>query len=372
MTLLNPTVRGFLKKELTQVFRDKRMRMMLIVPPIIQMIFFGWAISTQPQNIRLASIHAPNDPAARRVVERCYASGWFIPAQVEENDPFEWVRSGQADAVMVAPQGGLTRALARGEGGDKPVQLLVNASNIVKAQSVENYFRFILLAETMEASARPPSIPALSFNIRFLYNPEMKTSWFMVPGVLSMVLLLITMILTSTSIAKEKELGTFETLLASPASTWEILLGKSIPYVLLGILDLPLVLGVAVFAFGVPLVGNFWVLMLAAIAFICNTVAFGILLSTVTRTMAQVAMSAFLVIFPAIQLSGIMYPVENMPTLLRLAAYLDPLMYFTTLLRNIMLKGGDPQVVLLNTGMLFLLGLAAVFLSFRRFHETLD
>jgi ABC-2 type transport system permease protein len=185
--------------------------------------------------------------------------------------------------------------------------MLVNASNIVKAQSVENYFRFILLAETMEASARPPSIPALSFNIRFLYNPEMKTSWFMVPGVLSMVLLLITMILTSTSIAKEKELGTFETLLASPASTWEILLGKSIPYVLLGILDLPSSWGWRSSRSGAPR-RQFLGAHVAAIAFICNTVAFGILLSTVTRTMAQVAMSAFLVIFPAIQLSGIMSP----------------------------------------------------------------
>lgn len=372
MNLLNATVRGFIKKELVQVFREPRMRAMLFIPPLIQMTLFGLAISTQTRNIRLASMYLPDDASSRRVVERCYASGWFVPARVKGNDAFEWVRSGQADAVMVAPEGGLQRALGRGEGDRKPVQLLVNASNIVKAQSVENYFQGILNREAAEETVgKIPKMP-LTFNIRYLYNPEMETSWFMVPGVLTMVLLVITLLLTSTSIAREKEQGTFEALLSSPAATWEILLGKSIPYVLLGLMDMPLVLGVAVFGFHIPMRGSFWVLMLASVAFIVTTVALGIFMSTLARTMAQVSMAGFLFIFPAIQLSGVMYPVENMPALLKFAAYLDPLMYFTTLLRNIMLKGGEIHVVVFNTGMLFLLGAVAIYASYKRFHETLD
>jgi ABC-2 type transport system permease protein len=371
--IFNQTIRGFFKKELTQVFREPRLRMMLIMPPMIQMIFFGLAISTQTRNIRLAVVASPNDHVSQRVAERCYHSGWFIPAKVKGDDPFEWVKSGRADAVMLAPEGGLTRALVRGEAADKrPVQLLVEASNIVKAQSIESYFQNILNRETAETlMGRVPEMP-MSFSTRYLYNPEMETSWFMVPGVLCMVLLLITTILTSTSIAKEKELGTFETLLASPASTVEILLGKALPYVVLGMLEMPLVLGVAVLGFHVPMQGNVFVLLLAAFAFVCNTVAFGILLSTFAHTMAQVSMAGFLFMFPAIQLSGIMYPVENMPALLKIAAYLNPLMYFTTLLRNIMLKGGDPQVVTFNTSILFLTGAFAIWVAYKRFHETLD
>jgi ABC-2 type transport system permease protein len=356
-----------------QVFREPRLRMMLILPPMIQMIFFGLAISTQTRNIRLAAVYPLNDHVSQRVEERCCHSGWFVTARVQGNDPFEWVRSGKADAVMVAPPGGLTRALVRGEAADRrPVQLLVESSNIVKAQTIEGYFQNILnreSAETMQGGV--PKMP-MSFSPRYLYNPEMETSWFMVPGVLCMVLLLITTILTSTSIAKEKELGTFETLLASPASTVEILLGKALPYVVLGMLEMPLVLAVAVLGFHVPMRGNFFVLLLAALAFVCNTVALGIMLSTFTRTMAQVSMASFLFMFPAIQLSGIMYPVENMPAVLKFAAYLDPLQYFTVLLRNIMLKGGDPEVVVTNIGILVLTGIVAIWVSFKRFHQTLD
>jgi ABC-2 type transport system permease protein len=373
MRFINPTLLGFFKKELIQVFRDKRMRMMLIMPPLIQMTIFGLAISTQTRNIRLAAVYAPQDSASRRVAERCFASGWFVPARVTGNDPFEWVRSGKADAVMLAPPRGLTRALGRGDTADhSPVQLLVNASNIVKAQNIESYFQNILNREAGEEVFGKAPSPPLSFTFRFLYNPEMETSWFMVPGVLCMILLVIALILTSTSIAREKEMGTFETLLASPAATWEILLGKALSYVFLGMLNLPFVLGIAVFGFHVPMRGNFFVLLLGTFAFVCTIVALGILLSTFTRTMAQVSMASFFFIFPAIQLSGIMYPVENMPALLKITAYLNPLMYYTTLLRNIMLKGGEPSVVIFNTGMLFLLGVVAVYLGFKRFHETLD
>ena len=370
---LNPTIMGFFKKELMQVLREPRMRMMLFMPPLIQMTLFGLALSTQTKNIKLAAFYEPSDRTARRVVERCYGSGWFVPAKVTGVDPYRWVQSGQADAVLVAPEGGLTRALVRGDAADlKPVQFLVDASNIVKAQSVEAYFKTILTREAAEEQFGATPTPPISFVIRDLYNPEMETSVFMVPGVLCMILLLVTLVLTSSSIAKEKELGTFETLLASPATTQEILLGKALPFVLLGMVDIPLVLGVAVLGFQVPMRGHLWVLMLAALAFICNTVALGILLSTFTKTMAQVSMAGFLFMFPTIQLSGMMYPVENMPAALKIAAYLDPLQYFTVLLRNIMLKGGDTQVVVFNIGVLVITGAIAIFVSFKRFHQTLD
>lgn len=367
---LNPTVLGFFRKELVQTLRDPRMRIMLFVMPIIQMTLFGIAISTETRNIKLAAVYAPNDFLMGRVAQRCYSSQWFVPAKgLTGADPFQWIQSGKADAVLVAPEKGLTRGVGR---GGASLQLLIDSSNITKGQAIENYTQAILNQVMGEAFPGRNPNPPVRFVARYLYNPEMKTSVFMVPSVLSMILLMVTLILTSSSMAREKESGTLETLLSSPATTTEILLGKSLPYVALGMADMPLVIGVAVFGFGVPMRGSLAVLLLCALIFMCNAVALGILLSTFVKNLQQSAMAGFLFIFPAIQLSGVLYPVENMPWLLKYCAYLDPIMYFVNLLRNIMLKGGDLQVVAVNAGALVVMGFFAIGIAARRFHQTLN
>lgn len=163
-----------------------------------------------------------------------------------------------------------------------------------------------------------------------------------------------------------------ETLLSSPATTTEILLGKSLPYVALGMADFPLVIAVAVFGFGVPMRGSLLLLLFCAFIFMCNTVALGVLFSTFVKNLQQSSMGGFLFIFPAIQLSGVLYPVENMPWLLKYCAYLDPIMYFVNLMRNIMLKGGDFHVVAVNAGALVVMGFFAILVAARRFHQTLN
>lgn len=366
---MNPAILGFFRKELVQTLRDKRMRMMLFVAPIMQMTIFGLAISTEVRHIKLAAVYAPSDTLARRLEEKCLGSGWFQRAEKDGTDPFHWIRSGRADAVLLVPEGGLTRSVGRGEGR---LQLLIDSSNITKARIVEVYVKAILARTVSESYPGTLPAPPVQFAVRSLYNPSMQTSAFMVPGVLCMILCMVTIVLTSSSMAREKESGTFETLLASPATTIEILLGKSLPYVLLGMADIPLVTAVAVFGFGVPMRGSLWVLLLASFFFICNTVALGILLSTFVKNLQQAAMGGFFLLFPAIQLSGVMYPVENMPALLKFAAYLDPLQYFVALLRNIMLKGGDPQLVATNIGALILLGALTIWVSFKRFHQKLN
>jgi ABC-2 type transport system permease protein len=366
----NPTVLGFIRKELVETLRDRRMLALLFFAPVFQLTIFGLAISTETRNIKLAAVYEPNDFLARRVAERCYSTQWYIPAKgLTGNDPFKWVQSGQADAVLVAPEKGLTRAVGRGSGN---LQLLVDSSNIVKAQSIEAYTQAILNQVLGEAFPERTMNPPVHFTVRYLYNPEMETSVFMVPSVLCLVLCIVTIILTASAMARERETGTLETLLASPASTTEIMLGKSLPFVILGMADVPLVLAVAVFGFGVPMRGSLWVLLFCAFIFICNTVSVGILLSTFVKNLQQSAMGAFLFIFPAINLSGVLYPVENMPWYLKYFAYVDPLMYFVTLLRNIMLKGGDLQVILVNTGALVLMAFFAIGIASRRFHQTLN
>jgi drug efflux transport system permease protein len=366
---INPILLGFIKKETAQTLRDTRMRILLFVAPMIQLTLFGLAISTEVRNIKLSFQYKPNDVLCRKIEDRCYGSGWFLPVPHGDGDPFHLIQSGQADAVLIAPEGGLTRAVGRGDGR---LQLLVDAENIVKAQSIEAYLQAVVREALAEQTGLTPRPPPVQFSVRYLYNPEMKTAVFMVPGVLCMVLVIITVVLTSSSIAREKELGTFEMLIASPAQPFEILLGKTVPYVLFGMMDMFLVLAVAVFGFQVPMRGSLWVLVLAALAFVVNTVSLGVLLSSFVKNMQQSAMFGFLFIFPAIQLSGLIYPIENMPWALKPVAYMDPLFYFVALLRNIMLKGGDPLLVGEYTGILAAMAVFAVWISSKRFRQTLN
>jgi ABC-2 type transport system permease protein len=337
------------------------MRLVLFVLPILQLTIFGLAISTEVRNIRLGTDFEAKDFLARQAAERFYASGWFVPAGGENLEPFERIRAGFADAVLVAPRGGLSRAAQRGRGA---LQLLVDASNAFRARSVERYAQAIL--------ARGGSPASISLDVRVLYNPALESSVFMVPGVMSMILCLITIILTSMSLAREREMGTLETIIAAPVYDWEILLGKTVPYVLLGMTDALLIGAAAVIIFGVPMKGSWAVLLFSAFVFVCTTVSVGTLISTLAGNQQQAMLGAFLFLFPAVLMSGLMFPVESMPALIRLAAYLDPLKYFVALLRNVMLKGGDPHVVGMNLAALAAMAAFTVWLSARRFKRTLN
>lgn len=287
---MNRTIIGLFKKELTQTFRDKRMWALLFIMPIVQLALFGLAISTEVKNIKLGAVYGPNDILARRMVEHCLASKWFIPAVGEEADTFHWVQSGRADVVLITPPGGLTRAVERGRG---EVQLLVNASNVLKAQNIEGYMQNILDQVVTGTKAGP----VVTLKARVLYNPELQTSIFMVPGVLCMLLCVLTIMLTGMAFTREKELGTFEALIASPAKPWEILLGKSLPFVFLAMVDFPLVLAAAILGFGVPMRGSYLILSVSGLTFVGTTVSIGILISTVARTQQQAMMAGFLFLF---------------------------------------------------------------------------
>jgi len=361
------TTGAFIRKELTQAVRDKRMRLVLFLLPILQLTIFGFAISTEVRNIRLGTDFEPNDFLARQTVERFFSSGWFVPADGEGLEPFERIRAGFADAVLVAPRGGLARAAQRAAGGPSSlpaVQLLVDASNAFRARSVERYAQSIL---SRQAGPGP-----IVLDVRVLYNPALESSVFMVPGVMSMILCLITIILTSMSLAREREMGTLETIIAAPVSDWEILLGKTVPYVLLGMVDALLIGAAAVVIFGVPMKGSWAVLFFSAFVFVCTTVSAGTLISTLAANQQQALMGAFMFLFPAVLMSGLMFPVESMPALIRLAAYANPLKYFVALLRNVMLKGGDARVVGTNLAALAAMAAFTVWLSARRFQRTLN
>ncbi len=365
----NPILLGFVRKEIVQTLRDKRSWFVLFLAPVLQLILFGMAVNTEMKDIKLGAVYAPGDVFCRRVVERFYSSQWFVPADGKGTDPFDWIRSGRADAVIVAPPGGLTQAVGRDRG---KLQLLINGSNVLKCQSIENYATAILAQAAAQEKIRPRPQPVLELSTRVLYNPQLDSAFFMVPGVVCNILGILTIVLTSAGLTREKEEGTFETLIASPARPWEILLGKSVPYVLLAMLDGPAVLATSLLVFQVPMRGSYLELMVSGFAFVVTNVAIGVLISTIAKNQQQAVLAGFLFLFPAITLSGLGFPVENMPLILRVAAYLNPFKYFVDLLRNIMLKGGDFGLFTTDTLILFLLGTAAVLFTFARFRRTLN
>lgn len=374
---MNPTFVGFVKKEMTQLFRDVRMRAILFVMPVFQLVIFGIAISTQVRNVRLAAWYPPHDRLSKALYRNALSQEWFIPAKIElerwqRQDPYQWIQSDWADAVLIAPPQGLEEAVARNRNQTSaPLQLLVNATNVIRAQSIEAYIQNILNKTLQEELKSDATHPPLNLVVRVLFNPSLETSHFLVPGVMSMLLCILTVLLTSMSLAREKELGTFETIIAAPLKTYEIILGKTLPYVLLGIIDTPLILSVAVFGFGVPIRGSLLVLGIVTFVYICCTVAIGTLISTIARTQQQAMLGGFIFLLPAVLFSGIMFPIENMPDGMRWIAYLNPIQYYVVLLRNIMLKGGDGWVILVNAAALAIIAIGVVTYSFKRFRHTL-
>jgi len=366
---MNSTLIAFIKKELVQALRDKKMRALIFVVPVVQMAVFGLALSTEIRNIKLASFLPPGDYAARRLSEKFIASGWFKSVSFAPGeDPYELIASGRADAVLIPPPEGLERGGERGRGG---IQLLVDASNATKARAVENYAKTITAAAYAEEKGGA-SEPPLKISVRVLYNPAMESAMFLVPGVMSMIVCLITIILTAMSLTREREMGTFETIVSAPLEDREILFGKTVPYIILGLIETLIVILAGFLLFGVPVRGPLWQLALSSIIFVITTVSVGTLISTISRNQQQAMLGGFLFLFPAVLMSGIMFPVENMPGFFIAAAYLDPLMYFVRLLRNIMLKGGDTAVFWRNTGVMALMAAAAAGLAFKRFRQTLD
>ena len=303
-------------------------------------------------------------------MESFYASGWFLPSEPsQKEDPEIILKSGKADVVVVFPKEGFSKATKTDH---EKFQLLIDAQNATKAKSVEMYCRQILNAFFLKNYAKGNNQPSLNFNIRVLYNPTLETSIYMVPGVMTMIVCLVTVLLTGASLAREKEIGTFETLIAAPLSRKEILLGKICPYVILGMMNCMLVIAAGMLIFDVPVRGSIWILLLASFIFVCTTIGVGMLISTLAQNQQQAMMGAFLFIFPANLLSGIMFPVENMPITIRVFAYLNPLTYYVRVIRNIMLKGANPELVTVQLSILVLLMICILTFTINRFRQTIN
>ncbi len=361
------TLRAFIKKEVTQSLRDNRMKVLLFISPMMQLTLFGIALSSETRNIKLAVMAKPSDVLMQDLEQRALGTGWFVKAKTSGNDPVGWINSNEAEAVLIAPDEGLGRSIARNRG---EIQLLLDGQNGSRAQAIEGYLRSI--ASTVYATGNNlTKMSSISFDVRALYNPTMKSSFYMVPGVLSMLVCLITVLLTSMAIAREKEVGTIETLTASPIDALDLMLGKTIPFLILGAVQISFILIFAVIAFGLPVKGPLWMLTIASFLIIMATVSIGLLVSTIARNQQQAMFGGFIFLMPSFLLSGLMFPIENMPIYIQAIAYINPLTHYMGLLRNILLVGGDPVYFLQHSLCLLVIAVAMVSFAIYRFKSVI-
>lgn len=334
-------IAGLIRKEFRQIFRDRKMLVALFFLPIMQLVMFGLALTSEVKNIQMVVVAKPS-AMAREIETRALASGWFRRVEQVDGanvaDPAQLLISGRAEAVLVAPARGLEYALERQE---EPVQLLINATNAQRAQQVNAYIQQILARVAARRGYQLAGPEYIRLQTRILFNHYLDTTNFMVPALLVMASFIVLMTVCAMSITKEKEMGTMEKLISSPASTADILLGKTLPYCILGICIIAAMLTVGMAGFGIVYRGTLWQLALNGAAHIACALALATLLSTIAHTQQQALMGGILFLLPGILLSGVFFPVANIPVYFRWICYINPLTYACMNFRNIILKGGD-------------------------------
>jgi ABC-2 type transport system permease protein len=377
-----------IRKELLQALRNPRMRAMLIVPPIVQLLVFGFAANLDVDNVRIGWMDLDRTPESRNLLDEFKGSGRFVIAASPDNDASmtALLDHSQVDAVVrILP--GFARDIDRGRSA--AVQVLVDGTNSNTASIVSSYAQQViarfsrqklealqrdrLVARTMLTGAPVQiNIPRLGAETRVWFNPDLHSRNYFVPGVVVNIITLVTLMLTAMAIVREKEIGTMEQLMVTPIRPIELMIGKTVPFALVGLFDVALAVTVALLVFHVPFRGSLWVLLLSSIVFLLTTLGAGLFISTVSRTQQQAMMSTFLFFQPFFLLSGFSFPVRNMPVAVQYLTYLNPVRYFLEVVRGIFLKGAGVDVLWPQLLAMLVFGVTILGLSAARFHKKLD
>jgi ABC-2 type transport system permease protein len=367
-------------KEFLQIRRDRRMIPVIFVAPVVQILVFGFAVNTDVTDVRTVLVDLDRSAASRDLVTRFVESGYFeIVATAERADEVDrWLVTSKAQLGLVVGQG-FGAALAAGRTGK--VQLIVDGSDATTANIALGYASSLareLGAEVQEERRRaaPFPVPRAGQAVlvpRVFYNPDLKSRWFYVPAVLAMILMIMTMLLSAMGVVREKEIGTLEQIMVTPIRPWQLLVGKLLPFALIGLFQMCLASAVTVFGFGVPLRGSFALLLGLTALFILSTLGLGLLVSTLVQNQQQAMMGAtFGAMVPMIYLSGLIFPIDNMPRAIQLVTYVIPLRYYAEIIRGVFLRGSGLAVLWPEAGMLLAMGLAILAFASLRFRKRLD
>jgi ABC-2 type transport system permease protein len=331
-----------MRKEFLELRRDPRLFGLVIVAPIVQLTVLGYAATTDVRDVPIVVVDADRSPASRALISRFDASDNFGVVAILDstNEIDRWLEEGRAWMALNIPPnyGGL---VATGE--TAPLQVVADGTDSNSTNVALGYARVLVAGYAQdlvaERTGRAPQ-PPVNAVIRVWFNPDLESRVFMIPGIVALLLLVVTTNLSAMAIVREKELGTLEQLNVTPIARWELIVGKLIPYAVVGMIDVALVLLVAIFWFEVPMRGSLALLFAMCGVYLLSTLGLGLFVSTISSTQQQAMMtSVFFFMMPMIYLSGFIFPIENMPAWIQPITYLLPLRYFLVILRGLFLKG---------------------------------
>jgi ABC-2 type transport system permease protein len=366
-------VRVLIKKEIRQLFRDPKTKRIIFAAPIIQLLLFGYAVNTDVRNVRTVAVDQDRTAESRLLLETLTASGYFRIVE-SADDPLAIERALDGGSALVGIQipPGFSRDLKAGEAAT--AQILIDGTNSNTATVAQGYAGRIILDFAQDQAAKRGVVPkgGIDLRSRAWYNPDLSSQVYNVPGVVGMLLILMALLLTSLAVVRERELGTLEQLMVSPIKPIELILGKTVPVLIVCMVDLALITTLAVFWFGVPLRGPLAALILASLLYVLAGLGAGLFVSTISKTQQEAFLTMFLFLLPGIILSGFMYPIDTMPPLFQYITLLNPIRYFMEMVRGIFLKGQGVADLwshyLILTGMAFVV----VYGAGKRFKKSLE
>lgn len=374
------TIIQIIIKEFIQFKRDPKLYRIVFLAPVVQLIFLGYAATLDINNISTAIFDQDKSETSRLIKEKLTSSGYFLVNYNVNNykEIDDLINRGKISIALVIPND-FEKKINRHE--TVQLQTITDGSDGNKAGIAMGYLQGIIssfatdeLIKLQEKTGlKNPASGSLNSELRVWYNPDLKTRNFMVPSVMALILVVTTTIMMSMGVVKEREIGTLEQLIVTPIKPYQLIIGKLIPFVIIGFIDVFIVTSIMVFWFGIAIRGSFLFLMFASFLFVLSTLGLGLFISTISRTQQQAMMVAmFGILMPIIYLSGFAFPIENMPKIIQYITYLIPLRYFITILRGVILKGTGFTQLWGEILILFLMGIIILFASSFRFRKKLE
>jgi ABC-2 type transport system permease protein len=364
---------GFVKKEFLHIFRDYRTLFILFGIPAAQILIFGYAVSMDIKNAGIAILDLSHDEITQKLSDKIISSGFFRKTDdlLNYSDIDKVFKEGKTKAVIIFEEGFGRRLVGEGKAS---LSIIADGSEPNTATLVTNYTMAIVNNFTAEmALPGINSTIAIQPEVKMFYNPELKSHFMFVPGVITLILILICALMTSVTITREKEFGTMEVLLVSPLRPVQIILGKVMPYFILSIVNVFLILFLSWLVFGLPVKGSIILLLAESMLYILMSLTLGILISTVSSSMQQaIFISLIGLMLPTILLSGFIFPIENMPKIYDYVSMILPPRYFIIIIKNIMIKGTGIMFVWKETLILIVMTLVFIGLSVRKFKIRLE
>ena len=358
---------SLIKKESTHILRDKRTMLIVMLIPVVLMVLFGFAISTEVNNINIAIVAPERTDGVNDAVQRLDNNDYFtLKGYISPDEIDYYLRSGKVNAVIVFATDYDRRALLAKQGYEtKPIiQLILDASNVNTASTASAYIQNILLGS---------DTPQAMFETRMLFNPQMKSAYNFVPGIMGLIFILVCAMMTSVSIVREKEVGTMEVLLVSPVRPAKIIFAKMIPYFAISCIVLILILLLARYLLDVPMTGGVWGIFSLSLLYLALSLSLGLLVSTIARTqVAALLISAMVMMMPILMLSGMLFPIENLPTFFKVVSNIVPARWYIDAVRKMMIQGLPLTAVWENCAILLGMTVAILGVSLKKFNDKLE